>query len=496
MHFTTQSSLLPQIAVVVGCFQDEGLDPSARTLDQLSGGALTAFKERGLFKGKAGETQWFYDVAQIETSVLVVGLGKASRFNAEAYLKTLRTVGKVLAKSPFSDVAIGLTRTPIVGTLPVSSMSLWSVAQAVVQLEYAQYRFEQFKSEPAPASKLSNIVLYSQEESSVTEAVIRSAQALVSGMNMTRDAVNMPANVGTPSYLADQALSLAQRYPSIEVEVLGQEACEALGMGAFLSVTRGGPQAPKFIILKYQGAAADQAPTVLVGKGITFDTGGISLKPAVDMHQMKMDMGGAASVLGTFAALGELKPAINVVGLIPSCENMPSGTATKPGDVVKSMSGKTIEVLNTDAEGRLILADALTYAERFNPKAVIDIATLTGACIIALGTEVAALYSDDESLATALLASSQRAGDALWRMPIVDSYLESLKTGCSDLANVALGGSRSAGSIVAACFLKEFAGAYPWAHLDIAGVVIESGKDFMATGRPVGILVDYLVYKA
>lgn len=494
MHFTTQSSLLPQAAVVVGLFQDEGFDTAAQTLNELSGGALNGFKERGLLSGKSGETHWLYDLGELGTSVLVVGLGKAAKFNADAYIKALQAAGKALLKSPFENVSLGLCSTPIQGEIPGDSKALWALSQAVLQLNYVNYRFERYKSEAAPEPKLESVALITTEASEVAARTLKSAIALSNGIRLARELVNLPANEATPGYLAQEALDLGEQFARIEVTILEQAECEALGMGSFLSVTRGSTEPAKFIILNYWGADRRAVPTVLVGKGITFDTGGISIKPAVDMHEMKMDMGGAASVLGAFRALGEIEPHINVVGLIPSCENMPSGTATKPGDVVKSLSGKTIEVLNTDAEGRLILADALTYAERYKPRAVIDIATLTGACIVALGTEVAALYSDDDDLANALLKSSERTRDHLWRMPIVESYLESLtKTSCADLGNVAPGGSRSAGSIVAACFLQQFAEAYPWAHLDIAGVVKQNGKEFMATGRPVSVLVDYLL---
>ncbi len=494
MHFTTQSSLLPQAAVVVGIFQDDGFDPAGKLLDQRSGGALASLKARGMFSGKPDETQWLYDVPGIETSVLIIGLGKSQRFDADAYIKALKAAGRALLKAPFSSVSLGLTTTPIQGNKGTYS-SLWALEQAVLQLNYMDYRFERFKSEAAPASKLESVALLTSENEEATSRVITQAIALANGIRLARELVNLPANVATPSYLANEARGLGKQFARIETTVLDHAQCEALGMGSFLSVSRGGEEPAQFIILNYKGAADDVAPTVLVGKGITFDTGGISIKPAADMHEMKMDMGGAASVLGAFRTLGEFEPAVNVVGLVPTCENMPSATATKPGDVVKSMSGKTIEVLNTDAEGRLILADALTYAERYNPKAVIDIATLTGACIVALGTDVAALYSDDEDLAQALLASSERTRDHIWRMPLVKKYLEPLKKGCADLSNISPGGGRSAGSIIAACFLQEFTEAYPWAHLDIAGVAMQPGKDFMGTGRPVSLLVDYLLTK-
>ncbi|MES2205491.1 MAG: leucyl aminopeptidase [Pseudomonadota bacterium] len=493
MHFTTQSSLLPQDAVIVGLFQDDDFDASGQLLDELSNGALSAFKTRGILKGKTGEAHWFYDVAALEASVLVVGLGKADKYTKDSYIKALHTAAKAALKSPFKKISLGLASS-LLNDSSSAEDKRWVISQAVVEFNYVSYRFEDFKSEASPASALEEVVLFSAEEANANESAIRYGEALANGIRFARHAVDLPSNVATPTYLAGQALALAQQSSAIQTQILEEKECEALGMGSFLSVTKGSVEPAKFIIMNYKGADDSVAPVVLVGKGISFDTGGISIKPAAGMDEMKMDMGGAASVLGTFRALADLKPKINVVGLIPSCENMPSGSATKPGDVVKSMSGKTIEVLNTDAEGRLILADALTYAERYNPKAVIDIATLTGAVIVALGTDVAALYSDDETLAAALLKSSERTRDHLWRMPIVNRYLESLtKTTCADLSNIATGGGRSAGSIVAACFLREFAKAYPWAHLDIAGVASQSGADGFATGRPVSVLVDYLV---
>jgi leucyl aminopeptidase len=279
----------------------------------------------------------------------------------------------------------------------------------------------------------------------------------------------------------------------LKVEVLDRKDAEKLGMGSFLSVARGSDEPPRFIVLRYEGAAKSQAPVVLVGKGITFDTGGISIKPSADMDEMKFDMGGAASVLGTFRAVAELKPKINLVGLIPACENMPSGKATKPGDVVTSMSGQTIEILNTDAEGRLILADALTYAERFKPALVVDIATLTGACVIALGHHNSGLFSPDDELASQLLAASRNALDPLWRMPLDDEYDEALKSNFADMANV---GARAGGAITAAMFLKRYTGKYRWAHIDIAGTAWKSGPNKGATGRPVPLLTHFVLSQA
>jgi len=317
-------------------------------------------------------------------------------------------------------------------------------------------------------------------------------KAMVTGVECAKEWANRPANHATPSMLADAARKLGRK-PGIKTEVLGPKQVAALGMGSFLAVAQGSAEPLRFIILRYHGAAKTEAPVVLVGKGITFDTGGISIKPAAEMDEMKFDMGGAASVLGTFAALAELRPAINVVGLIPSCENMPDGLAVKPGDVVTSMSGQTIEVLNTDAEGRLILCDALTYAARFKPRSVVDIATLTGACVIALGAVRSGLFSARDDLAQALLQAGERSLDLCWRLPLDEEYAEGLKSNFADMGNVA---GRAGGAITAAKFLQKFAGELPWAHLDIAGTAWKSGAAKGATGRPVPLLLQYLLDEA
>ncbi len=318
---------------------------------------------------------------------------------------------------------------------------------------------------------------------------------MAAGVALARECANRPANHATPSYLAAQAKKLGKHY-GFKVEVFDRKQIERIGMGSFLAVAQGSDEPPRFIVMHYNGrpaAAKPKGPVVLVGKGITFDSGGISLKPGAEMDEMKFDMGGAASVLGTMCAIGELRPKIDVVALIPTCENMPSGRAVKPGDVVTSLSGQTIEILNTDAEGRLILCDALTYAERFKPAAVIDIATLTGACVVALGHHNSGLFSNDEALATQLLAASRDALDPAWRLPLDDEYDEGLKSHFADVANIA---GRAGGAITAAKFLQRFAGKFAWAHLDVAGTAWKSGAAKGATGRPVALLTHFVVARA
>ncbi len=326
-------------------------------------------------------------------------------------------------------------------------------------------------------------------QAAALKAQLARAEAVQAGVDLTRNLANLPANHCTPTHLGKVAQDLGKRH-GLKVEVLGRGEIERLSMGSFLAVAQGSEQAPRFIVLRYDGAGKRDAPHVLVGKGVTFDTGGISIKPAAEMDEMKYDMSGAASVLGAFEAIARIKPRINLVGLIPATENMPSGSAIKPGDVVTSMSGQTIEILNTDAEGRLILCDALTYAERFKPASVVDIATLTGACIIALGHINSGLFSPDDALAAALLEAGRQAQDSCWRMPLSDEYAEGLKTHYADVANIA---GRAAGSVTAACFLQRFTKAYRWAHLDIAGTAWKSGAAKGATGRPVPLLVHYLL---
>lgn len=368
-------------------------------------------------------------------------------------------------------------------------------AQALVLgVSDANYVYRHTKpSAPKPGALKKVTLLSAADDAAAVKVGLLQGQAVAEGVTLARELGNRPGNYCTPSYLASEAKRLAKEFKHLKAEVLDRPALEKLGMGSFLSVANGSAQPPKFIILRYNGAAATQAPVVLVGKGITFDTGGISLKPGAGMDEMKFDMGGAASVLGTFRAVADLKPKINLIGLVPTCENMPSGSSTKPGDVVTSMSGQTIEVLNTDAEGRLILCDALTYAERFKPAAVIDIATLTGACVVALGHVHSGLYSADEPLAQALLSAGQQTQDTAWRMPLDDEYGESLKSNFADMGNV---GGREGGANAAAVFLGKFTKAYRWAHLDIAGSAWKSGGAKGGTGRPVGLLTRFILNQA
>jgi len=362
-----------------------------------------------------------------------------------------------------------------------------AVRAAVCAAAESSYVYVATKSKPE-ARELKKVVVGVADAAARKPAFAR-AKAAALGIEYARELGNLPPNYATPTRLGEEASKLAKAH-GLQVEVLGPKEVARIGMGSFLGVAKGSAEPLRFITLRYDGAGKGQAPIVLVGKGITFDTGGISIKPSAEMDEMKYDMGGAASVLGTFRALAELKPRLNVVGLIPSCENMPDGASYKPGDILTSLSGQTIEVLNTDAEGRLILCDALTYAERYKPRAVIDIATLTGACVVALGGVRSGLFATDDELAQQLMAAGDAALDPCWRLPLDDEYAEGLKTNFADVANVA---GRAAGAVVAAKFLHRFTQNYPWAHLDIAGTAWKGGAAKGSTGRPVGLLVEYLV---
>jgi leucyl aminopeptidase len=357
----------------------------------------------------------------------------------------------------------------------------------------AVYLYRHTKPSAAAGTKLAKITLLCTRESEAAVAQgLKRGAAIVAGVTLAREVANRPGNHCTPTMLGEQAEELA-RAMKLKVEVLGRKEIEKLGMGSFLAVAQGSDEPPRFIVLRYDGAPSSEAPVVLVGKGITFDTGGISIKPAGEMDEMKFDMGGAASVLGTLRAVAQLKARVNLIGLIPTCENMPSGKAVKPGDVVKSLSGQTVEILNTDAEGRLILCDALTYAERFKPRVVVDVATLTGACVIALGHHRSGLFTPHDELAQALSAAGDAALDPCWRMPVDAEYDEVLKSNFADMANV---GPRAGGSITAAMFLKRFTRKLHWAHLDIAGTAYKSGANKGATGRPVGLLTHFVLAQA
>ncbi|MEM5389050.1 leucyl aminopeptidase [Paraburkholderia phymatum] len=476
--------------VVIGVFESQTLSGAALEIDAATKGLLTRIVKAGDMDGKIGSTVFLHEVQGIGASrVLLVGLGKQDAFTQKAYGDAVRAAWRAILGTKVAQVTFTLAQAPV-----KERSSDWAVRAAIVALRELTYKFAQMKSKPDNGARALKRIVFSVDgaDEKLAKVAAKQGVALANGMDLTKDLGNLPGNVCTPTYLANAAKKLAKDW-KLKVEVLGQKQLEALKMGSFLSVTKGSIEPPQFIVLQHQGGSAKAAPVVLVGKGITFDTGGISLKPGDSMDEMKYDMCGAGSVLGTMRAVAEMGLKLNVVGIIPTCENMPAGNATKPGDIVTSMKGLTIEVLNTDAEGRLILCDALTYAERFKPAAVIDIATLTGACIIALGHHNSGLFSKDDVLAGELLDASKEAGDPAWRLPLDDEYQEQLKSNFADIANI---GGRPAGSVTAACFLSRFTDAYPWAHLDIAGTAWKSGAAKGATGRPVPLLSQFLIDRA
>ncbi|HEU4709112.1 MAG TPA: leucyl aminopeptidase [Methylophilaceae bacterium] len=476
--------------IVVGVYEPKKLSAAAVAIDQVSNGYLTSILKRGDMQGKLGTTLMLYSVPGVAAQrLLLVGLGRERDLHEREYRQAVRAAAKAVVGSTAGSTASFLAELPV-GKRDIA----WRVAQLAEVTRDAAYRFDRMKSKPADPYALSSLTVNVPTKADLEqgEAGLRQGLAVAAGMDLAKDLGNLPPNVCTPTYLAEQAGELAKGY-GFKLEVLEREDMEKLKMGALLGVARGSRQPPKLIVLQHNKGPKDQRPVVLVGKGITFDAGGISIKPSADMDEMKYDMCGAASVLGAFKTLGELGLPINAVGVIPTCENLPDGNAVKPGDVLTSMSGQTIEVLNTDAEGRLILCDAITYAERFNPAALVDIATLTGACVIALGHHATGLFSNNDALAKELLKASEDTFDRAWRMPLWEDYQEQLSSNFADVANI---GGRAAGSITAACFLSRFAKKLDWAHLDIAGTAWKSGKEKGSTGRPVPLLAQFLMQRA
>jgi leucyl aminopeptidase len=476
--------------VVVGVFEHRKQTFSCELMDQISGAYISNILRSGDMDGKLGSTLILHNVPNtLCDRVMLVGLGKEREFKDKAFRQAIASAVKALDATGATEAAIYLTEVPV-----KRHEMEWKIEQTVTVAMESIYRFEQMKSKQDEARRsLRKLVLNvtRRNELAQGEAAMARGVAIAEGVLLAKNLANLPGNLCTPAYLAEQALALAG--DKCQVEVLEQAQLETLKMGSFLSVAKGSRQPPKLIVLQYAGGAKGQKPVVLVGKGITFDAGGISLKPAAEMDEMKYDMCGAASVLGVFKALAQLDLPLNIVGIIPACENLPDGNANKPGDIVTSMSGQTIEILNTDAEGRLILCDALTYASRFEPAAVVDIATLTGACVIALGHQASGLLSNHDALARELLQAGEETCDRAWQLPLWDEYQEQLKSNFADMANI---GGRAGGTITAACFLSKFAKDYDWAHLDIAGTAWKSGKEKGATGRPVPLLMHFLMGRA
>ncbi|OIJ42972.1 leucyl aminopeptidase [Massilia timonae] len=473
--------------IAVAVYENKKLSAAAKALDV--NGDISAALKSGDISGKPGSTLLLRGVAGVAASrVLLVGLGADEVVSEKSFATGVTAALKVFSTLGAADAIIAF---------PLDSVkerdANWALRALVIGASDAEFRTDGQKSKKDPAIAGVRKIVVAAPSAGLDKAALTQAAAIANGMNLTKELGNLSPNVCTPTFLATTARKLADDY-GFDIEVLERKQLEALKMGSFLSVAKGSDEAPKFIVLKHNGGKAKDAPVVLVGKGITFDTGGISLKPGPGMDEMKYDMCGAGSVLGTFRAIGEMGLKLNVVGIVAACENMPSGRASKPGDIVTAMNGTTIEILNTDAEGRLILCDALTYAERFKPAAVVDIATLTGACIVALGHHTSGLFTRDDAahdgLANELLDAGKQAGDVAWRFPLGEIYNDQLKSNFADLANI---GTPGAASITAACFLENFTRKYTWAHLDIAGTAWKSGANKGATGRPVPLLTTFLM---
>ena len=477
--------------LIVGVYEQKQLTPTAEKLDKLSKGFISRLLKQGEITGKTGQTLMLHHIPTIKAErILLVGCGKNQPLNQGSFRKIVASSVKALNGSKATHAVTFLT------DLSVEHHDLpWKVKHIVEVSSDALYIFDQFKSEPAPRSPLEEITVHIDDKRTFAscEKAFRQALAIATGVEFTKDLANLPSNICTPTYLAKQAQALAKKYKHIKVSILEEKDMAKLGMGAFLAVSQGSAQDAKLIVLQYIGTAKKQAPVALVGKGVTFDTGGISLKPADSMVGMKYDMCGAATVLGTLKAAAELKLPQNIVGILAAAENMPGGQACKPEDIVTTLSGQTVEILNTDAEGRLVLGDALTYCERFKPDTVIDIATLTGAVVVALGHHATGLLSNHEPLAKDLLNAGLESFDRAWQMPLWEEYQEQIRSPFADMANT---GGRMGGTITAACFLSRFAKKFHWAHLDVAGTAaMMGGVDRYATGRPVPMLMQYLINK-
>ena len=494
MEFSTKT-VSPENAktgcVVVGVYEASKLTASGTALDKASKQHIATILKRGDMSGKAGSILLLHHVPNVAAErVLLVGLGKDAELGDKSYREAIRAALRAVGQTGAADATLCLLEVAVKGR-----DAAWKAEHTALIAGECTYRFENFKGTPERNSAaLKHIILAaaSKPEQTAVDRALHAGSAMAEGIALAKDLGNTPPNVCTPAFLADAAQKMAKSQ-GLKVQVLEQRDMEKLGMGSLLSVSMGSRNPPKFIILQHSGGKKGHKPAVLVGKGITFDTGGISIKPAPDMDEMKYDMSGAGSVLGTMKAIALMKLPLNVVGLVPTCENMPDGNASRPGDIVKSMSGQTIEILNTDAEGRLILCDALTYAERYEPSAVVDIATLTGACVIALGHVASGMYANKDALAAEIIKAGDSAHDRVWHMPLWDDYQEQLRSNFADMANI---GGRPAGSVTAACFLSRFAKKFDWAHLDVAGTAYKSGREKGSTGRPVGLLCHFLMARA
>ena len=479
--------------IVVGVFEPRRLSPIAEQLDKISEGYISNLLRRGDLEGKVGQMLLLHHVPNILSErILLVGCGKERELDERQYRQIIQKTINTLNETGSMEAVCFLTELHVKGR-----DTYWKVRQAVETTQNSLYVFDALKSKKDETRRPLRKIVFNvptRRELPTGERAIKHGEAVASGMSLCKDVANMPPNICNPAYLARQSRQLSESYDNVNVEVIGEEQMAELGMESYLAVGRGSANESQMTIIRYEGNPSKKTkPIVLIGKGLTFDSGGISLKPGEGMDEMKYDMGGAAGVLGAMKSLAELQLPINVIGILAGCENMPSSNAYRPGDILTTMSGQTVEVLNTDAEGRLVLCDVLTYVERFDPELVIDTATLTGAVIVALGKHACGLLSNHNPLAHELLNAGEQSSDRAWRLPMWDEYQEQLSSPFADFTNL---GGRAAGTITAACFLSRFTKKYHWAHLDVAGTAWNSGANKGATGRPVPILVQYLLNKA
>ncbi len=478
--------------IVVGVYEPRRLSPVAEQLDKISDGYISNLLRRGDLEGKSGQMLLLHHVPNVLSErVLLVGCGKERELDERQYRQIIAKTINTLNETGSMEAVCFLTELHV-----KSRDTYWKVRQAVETTQDGLYSFDQLKSKKDETRRPLRKIVFNvptRRELTLGEKAINHGLAIATGIRNCKDVANMPPNICTPAYLADQAVELAAQHKRITTNIIGEAEMLELGMRSYLAVGRGSVHESKMSIIHYNGADESIAPIVLVGKGLTFDSGGISLKPGDGMDEMKYDMGGAAAVLGAMTALGALNLDINVIGVLAGCENMPGGNAYRPGDVLTTMSGQTVEVLNTDAEGRLVLCDALTYVECFDPETVIDVATLTGACVVALGKHASALLSSHNPLAHELINASEQSGDRAWRMPLWDEYQDQLESPFADFSNL---GGLPAGTITAACFLSKFTRKYNWAHLDVAGTAWRTGAEKGATGRPVPLLTQFLLNRA
>jgi leucyl aminopeptidase len=473
---------------ILPIFENHTLRGVSHDIDVSCGKTLSKLIKAGVSSAKLGQTLLVPNLTGTAADkALLVGCGKKENFNAKTLSQAVFSATTAISKIGIKEATSYLAYHSIKGI-----DEYYAARLTVEAAQSALYCFNEMKSHTARKPNLLRLPIAVTDQSKAKESRrgVAHGQAISSGMDIARDLANRPPNICTPSHLAKESQALAGMFKNLKTKVLVERDMKRLGMGAFLSVTHGAKEPAKLIVMEYKGGHSGDAPIVLCGKGITFDTGGISLKPPSKMDEMKFDMCGAATVIGTMAALGNLQPAVNVIGIIPACENMPGSQATRPSDIVQSMSGQTIEIINTDAEGRLILCDALTYASRYKPRLMVDVATLTGACVIAIGHIYTGLFSNDDRLASDLLAAGKRSLDPAWRLPIDEEYGESLQSNFADFSN---SGAREGGASIAAQFLSRFVGKTPWAHLDIAGIAWKSNQNKGATGRPVPLLIDFLL---